>query len=529
MYTIRFSRCRRFSDIHFVTALFLFIFCYDSVFGYFQQCSIEDGGGYCPLGGTCCARPDGGSSCIPTVLGNSHATCCNDNRNVSGCPVGYTCEINPTDEYHYCQGSVNVTDGLLQILPRYKLCYESMGDADVFDLHGWPMAGGLGIFPYYSSHGSVNVGIVNNTRLNDITNVIIVMHGALRNADDLFCSLLVGINEQSKKKNSIDPANILLIAPRFAVNTDPDIYTTLVDHGEVLQWEVNDGGFGGSWRYGANAVWPPYAVHLSSYDVIDIMVNQLLTLPKVNHIAVIGHSAGGQFVQRWSLLTNTWIESKVTSVVANPSSYGYLTNERRAVYQVDDDGPDWIIPNDPKCPGYNQWMFGFDPDQIIDGKPIYSVSYVQNVINQYGFEWIKKRFATRYIIYLGASLDHCNVTHHTNTSWCSSHGLQGSCSDEWEGENRLERHWNYWNMLLRVYKDNVNDLNQYRDIVIGVGHDYSLVFNSDVGQRATFDPYSYSSGLSTKKKSQQKKQYTATRMVNKELPIKFFIRDLPHH
>jgi hypothetical protein len=363
---------------------------------------------------------------------------------------------------------------------------------------------GKAILPYYSSHGSITDS-GNDQRINDIEFAIINIHGALRNADDLFCSTLAAVERQYRHGRIDSTKNILTIAPRFTASTDPDIYINQIDvSDEVIQWDPNDGGFGGAWRFGANAVWPPYAIDISSYDAMDKLVTKVLSLPNIKHLSVLGHSAGGQFVQRWSMLTNVWDNDRMSSVVSNPSNYAYLTDLRKINVPGDEKKQEWGIPNISVCPLYNQWMYGFEginkDDSSTKGatntKNTYTVPYIQRTISSLGgnFNTMKNRFAQRLIIYLAGELDHCNSTRAHRNPECNSHGLQGTCSDEIQGTNRMERHLNYYSSLKDiVFNTTTTDvvLNQYHDIVPDAGHDYSLIFTSTVGLRAIFSPHSY--------------------------------------
>jgi hypothetical protein len=127
----------------------------------------------CPAGNTCCLRYDGMSDCIPNDLGSYNATCCEDGR--TGCAVGYHCRPNET-----CEAGEGLNDPLVQIFPPYKL-----GTTDKLrQVYGFPVTKDAKL-PYYSSLGDISEG-VRETR--KVTRVIVVVHGAGRNADDSFCS-----------------------------------------------------------------------------------------------------------------------------------------------------------------------------------------------------------------------------------------------------------------------------------------------------------------------------------------------------
>lgn len=534
------------------------------VYPYFVPCPEELGGGLCPLGDTCCpiTYDDGsiGSACIPTASGLYNGSCCFDSYTrvssrsqvLKGCGVGYTCQEpmlhkkgtkikheNESDDF--CQATPDMIDPILQRVPQYHLCYQGMGQYDndhsqsVFDLHGWSVGVGLAIVPYYSSHGDLSSKRNETSHINDIEYAVIGIHGASRNADDLFCSLLASADHNPSR---IDSKNVLIISIRFPITTDLDIYTTITDSGEVLQWDESDGGYGGSWRLGMNAVWPPYAVHISSFDVMDQMIQHLLSFRNLRYISIVGHSAGGQYVQHWSLLTPVWIENRMSSVVSNPSNYAYLTSKRR-YYNTTTNQSEWSIPNHTDCPNYNQWFWGLEPDtrmkDNVTTMSTYKVSYLQKAIQSSSstnlkdkLRYIKQRFASRNVIYLAGKLDHCNISSDIPDPWCISHGLQTTCADMIQGSTRWERHWNYWESLQRIYSRSNHSLKQYRDTVEDVGHDYSLIFNSDVGLKAIYNPYQYTNSfVYTTIDDIQIEAESSNHIINHVSPVKFYIREQP--
>lgn len=81
---------------------------------------------------------------------------------------------------------------------------------------------------------------------------------------------------------------------------------------------------------------------ISSFDILDQMLGILTDrklYPNMNKISIVGHSAGGQMIQRYalmSLLASAYDEDDIDwinmqFIVANPSSYTYL-DERRFSY-----------------------------------------------------------------------------------------------------------------------------------------------------------------------------------------------------
>jgi pimeloyl-ACP methyl ester carboxylesterase len=157
--------------------------------------------------------------------------------------------------------------------------------------------------------------------------------------------------------------------------------------------------------------------------------------PSLQKVVIVGHSSGGQFVQRWSLMTPYWNNSLFQGIVANPSSYAYLTPMRWI------EGTWHFSDKQEQCPGYNDWPHGLD----LGGN--YTVSYVAAVVKALGIDILQKRFQGRDMVYLAGSLDACNVTGR-DVGWCNSHGLETTCADMMQGRMRLERHQHYIQSLI---------------------------------------------------------------------------------
>ena len=125
-------------------------------------------------------------------------------------------------------------------------------------------------------------------------------------------------------------------------------------------------------------------------DDDDSDVGNTLVFPNVQKIVVMGHSAGGQYVHRWSLLSNSsiiWDNNNsdrnhnvdIRVVPANPRSYCYLDNRRmilkhekkqKTVFFHDNDSSSrqnhhrvLDVPDSEDidaCPTYNSWEWGFE-------------------------------------------------------------------------------------------------------------------------------------------------------------------------
>ena len=196
-----------------------------------------------------------------------------------------------------------------------------------------------------------------------VTRALIMVHGADRNADHYFetaaaAGFLAGAL-----------ANTVIIAPRFAAGHDT------VASNEVV-WPAR----GDSWRSGGMS---PTNPTLSSFDFADEILRELAdkkNFPNLTHIVVTGHSAGGQFANRYEMSNK--VHGKLGGVtvsyaVANPSSYAWpaavrplpvgnadpSTADKEA---LGDDG-ETVNTNftygpfdSAKAPGYDKWPAGLE-------------------------------------------------------------------------------------------------------------------------------------------------------------------------
>jgi pimeloyl-ACP methyl ester carboxylesterase len=199
-----------------------------------------------------------------------------------------------------------------------------------------------------------------------ITRALIMVHGALRNADHYFeTSTAAGF-----LANALD--NTIIIAPRFAGGRDS------VAPNEVL-WPER----GGNWRSGGTV---PTNPALSSFGFVDEIIRKLANkknFPNLTKVVIAGHSAGGQFVTRYEManrihdVAHGTLGVAMSYVVANPSSYAWPTALRplptgdanpatAATEALGSDGEKvhtnfTYAPFDSaKAPRYNRWPAGLD-------------------------------------------------------------------------------------------------------------------------------------------------------------------------
>ena len=250
-----------------------------------------------------------------------------------------------------------------------------------------------------------------------VTRAFILVHGAARNGDGYFASALGTAVAAGKLIET------MVIAPSYKGRArgcnDP------VEDGELY--------FGcGEWNAGYFAINSPAGQKISSFAAMDKLLEMLSNknnFPNLKEIVLAGHSAGGQFTQRYAAVNR--MEAKlgvpVHYIVANPSSYAYLSDARpgRGNVCTPDGkctaafGPYW---DSDSCTGYNTYRYGLEK---LEGEA--SVT---------GAEQMRAQFPKRRVTYLIGDLDTLPDT-----------DLDKSCPANAQGLNRRERGLNFHGYL----------------------------------------------------------------------------------
>jgi hypothetical protein len=273
--------------------------------------------------------------------------------------------------------------------------------------------------------------------LPNITRAVIVVHGVERNAD-----VYLRGAEAARAAAGSAGEDTLLIVPQFLADID---VATFHLPPVVLHWST------GGWSEGEPAHGP---APLSSFDVFDTILQRLADralLPDLAHVVLVGHSAGGQVVQRYSVVGRGEAALGARGlawryVVANPSSYLYFSDDRP-------------MPVDrAACPDFDRWKYG------LAGAPPY-------VGDTTGME---ARFAVREVVYLLGTAD--TDPHHP--------ALDTSCAGEAEGPYRFARGQAYFAYLEARHP---GTLAQRVALVPGVAHNEWKMFGSACGLAALFD------------------------------------------
>jgi hypothetical protein len=233
-----------------------------------------------------------------------------------------------------------------------------------------------------------------------ITRALIVIHGTNRDADNYFRTSLASAFLADALEDTV------VIVPRIASNA-AGCHDTLAEN------EISYSCTGDSWRSGGVAA---NNDKLTSFDFIDEILLKLArkdSFPNLRAIVVAGHSAGGQFVNRYEMANriHETLGVPVTYIVANPSSYAYLDNTR----PVGEGGVNFRAYSDSRnCTTFDHWPYGFQ------GRTGYTAKLTD--------DQLRKQQASRPVTYLLGELDTLPLA-----------GFDSSCPAMAQGPTRLAR------------------------------------------------------------------------------------------
>jgi hypothetical protein len=318
------------------------------------------------------------------------------------------------------------------------------------------------VIPYFRNYA---IG----TPRESITRAIIVIHGIDRNGDDYYKSIVNAAKsavrpDRPRKVNPLDYT--IVISPVFMNKQD------IKDHSLNSKYPYWDS----VWKFGglsSNESSHPRDIRVSSFEVVDFIIETLTkNFPNLKHILITGHSAGGQFTNRYMAI-GTGIKKleeegkiAVEGLVMNPSTYLYMDNKR-----YDPNTQKFIVQGSDYA-GYNNYYFGLEE---------LDYQYLKNAGAT--AEKIRNQYKSRKVYYLLGA----------NDNDPNSESLAKGQFDMLQGPYRLERGLRYEKHLIDHFgKDIVN--NHKFSIVPGVGHSSSKMYKSEQGKEILFgnpDNYCY--------------------------------------
>lgn len=206
-----------------------------------------------------------------------------------------------------------------------------------------------------------------------------------------------------------------------------------------------------NWRRGDLSNGPADS-RVSSFTVMDLLLHHYMDrqkTPNLQSVLILGHSAGGQYVQRYAIGTDIDIKNpslRFVFSVANPSTYMYLSLQRPLPGRL----LGFDIPNESRCE-WNNGHYGF-------GAP-------NEYMSRYSESTLIQRYLQRSVIYALGSLDSDPFHPQLGRSPCA----------KLQGDHRLDRGLKYFSFLETFFPAHRHAL----VVVDGVGHEASRMLTSE--------------------------------------------------
>lgn len=297
---------------------------------------------------------------------------------------------------------------------------------------GVDLGGGL-VLPVYRTHSL-------HSRDTTVARAIVVVHGADRNANTYFVTMVEAVTTAGYRSQTV------VVAPHFQIQEDgPKTNEARWTESGWKKGDLSQSIAGSSTR-------------ISSYEAVD-RVLQLLAdrqrFPRLVSVVVTGHSAGGQYAHRFAATSpaeGDLPHLRFRYVVANPSTYLYLTPDRPLP------GGGFGPPDRSTCPDYNLWHYG------LEGRNTYA--------SRLSEEGIRQRLLGRDVVVLVGTAD------------LGTESLDMSCGAMLQGERRYQR-----GILLFSYFQALFAGRHRHQLfeVPGVAHSSRGMYLSSQGRKVLFD------------------------------------------
>ncbi|MBA1287789.1 hypothetical protein [Pseudomonas japonica] len=254
------------------------------------------------------------------------------------------------------------------------------------------------ISPGYALAAFANQSVTAAEQAPEVEQAVIILHGVRRNPQDYF-----HIGQQILAAEHWTDAQTLLLAPGFFTARDNP------NAADVPLWDRR-------WMQGSPSVQGQAGITpLQALDDLLAWLGNGERYPRLKRILLIGHSAGGQLLQRYAVFGNaeqrlSSREVEVHYVISSPSSYLYFDDRRPSGAGFDEAAV-------AHCPEVNHYRYG------LEGVPGYLAA--QPIAAHALFE----RYAKQHITYLVGAAD--NDPGHRL--------LDKTCAAEAQGSSRLDR------------------------------------------------------------------------------------------
>lgn len=296
-----------------------------------------------------------------------------------------------------------------------------------------------------------------------IEKVVVVVHGQGRNADGYFRHMLAAGFLADALHNT------LIISPRFASNNGKSCLDKMED--KEVGWVCSGPE---SWRSGGMRA-KVSGLELNSFDFMDAILLKLSNdkvFPNLKTIVIAGHSAGGQYVNRYQFSNQVHDKLaaergiQISYVIANPSSYTYpeaLRPTKTAwpsqiaadalgympVRPQTAESPFVVFKDKNSCTAYNHWPYGFEN----------KTGYAKGIPDSK----LRHQLGTRSATYLLGELDILPL-----------YGFDDSCAAMAQGPTRLARGFAYAKFVNDTLKANHTPI-----MVNACGHDARCMLTSE--------------------------------------------------
>lgn len=272
-----------------------------------------------------------------------------------------------------------------------------------------------------------------NASYPSIRRAVIVVHGLSRTANGYFRATLESAVADHKRVGTA------IYAPRFQIAEDNP--------------RTDEHFWSGGWSQGHRSL---DTKKISSFQVIDEIYRRLADrrrFPGLQQIVLAGHSAGGQFVNRYAAggkaLTDKRLRLKF--LVMNPSTFLYLDRQR----PVPGRAGRFAVPEGVE--DFNRYKYGLDR--------------LNHYMKARGIAAITSTMMGRRVHYLGGTLD------------MGTKNLDQRPGAMAQGRNRFERWKNYRLYVTRFPRWRRQAVFQ---AVPGIGHSGSRMFNSPAARAVLF-------------------------------------------
>lgn len=306
------------------------------------------------------------------------------------------------------------------------------------------------------------------TRNTAVERAIIVIHGLSRNVTSTFDSMVdAAALAETEGVDACAETSTIILAPKFQSqgnSTGNDAPAS-----NELRW-LRSG-----WVQGDQALAP--SPFVSSFDVVDHIIGKLKSsyrFPNLEEIIVVGHSAGGQFTNRYAAgsadADNLPSRLRIRFVVTNPSSYLYFDTKRP-------------VPADPDSFVSPYIKIG---SSWLQHPSFAGMAYCPTTFNdyKYGLEQLNPYMSQSSLpmLMVGRYMNH-DVTYFIGEDDDFDNGnMATGCAAMFQGPHRLARALSY-HAYMTLRWPSAHDLVS----VPGVAHSGRGMYTSDEGLELLFD------------------------------------------